>query len=1118
MRDTDPSKSDPARPRRRGLRFALWLLGGLVTLGLAAAVAAALLIGRNLSVPAFLQQRIEARIDAGLGPLDISFRDMSFVVRQGWRPRVRLRGAALRGADGQTLVQLANAEASLAMRPLLRGQVIPKRVYLSGASATLRRDAEGRFTLFLGDATLGGGAANLPQLLEEWEQFLTLPQFSALTLFEMEALTLRLEDLRLGRAWTLDGGRIALARNGDEVSASASFSLLGGGDYASLVEASYGSRIGTTEAQFGISVQDIAAEDIAVQAVALNWLAPLRAPISGSLRGAVDGQGALGPVSATLQIGAGVLQPNAEASPVPFDGARSYFTYRPDERVLVFDELSIASAWGRGTADGRAYLGGVAETGRLTDLEGQFTLSGASLNPDDLYEQPLDITRAVTDFRLTLDPFRLTLGQMQISDGQSEMLIAGTLAAAADGWRLAVDGQIDAMTTERLMALWPERAAPKPRKWVAENILGGEMRNLALGLRLAPESPPKVSAGFDFEGAEVRFLKSMPPVRGAAGYASLHEGRFVVTASEGRIPADEGGEIDIAGTAFIIPDVGIRKEAPGVVRFEGEGPATAVLSLLNRPPLQVLKGTPLPVDVAQAQVRANGVAAMALKEKLGFSEITFHVDGNIAEASSAQLVPGHEVTAQSLRVTGDQNGIEISGPVRISGVPAQVTWRQRIGKGVPKESRATGSIELSQRTVDAFGIGLPRGAVFGEGQGDFTLDLAPGQAPALTVTSDLRGLGLRLPELAWSKPEATPGLLQMAGSLGSAARIDRLVVQGPGLAATGSVLTTPEGGLERALFSSVRRGGWLDAQIELRGRGRAAPALRILGGTMDMRRADFGTGGTGGGGGSTSGPIEVTLDRLQVTDTIALTGFAGSFTTHAGLSGDFRGRINGQTDVTGQMIPQTGGSAVRVKSADAGGVFRAAGVLRQGRGGDFSMTLVPAQGEGQYNGTLKVTETRVKDAPAIAALINAVSVIGLIDEMSGQGIQFTEVEAKFRLSPSRITVYSSSAVGPSIGLSMDGLYDVPTGRLNMRGVVSPLYLLNGIGSVVTQRKGEGVFGFNYTLRGTASNPSVSVNPLSALTPSVFRDIFRGPRPQSPEEAAREAEKPQAPRRELGGSR
>jgi hypothetical protein len=131
----------------------------------------------------------------------------------------------------------------------------------------------------------------------------------------------------------------------------------------------------------------------------------------------------------------------------------------------------------------------------------------------------------------------------------------------------------------------------------------------------------------------------------------------------------------------------------------------------------------------------------------------------------------------------------------------------------------------------------------------------------------------------------------------------------------------------------------------------------------------------------------------------------------------------------------------------------------------------------------------VQNAPGIAGLVNAVSVVGLINELNGDGIYFEDVEADFRLTPSQITLRQASAVGASMGLSMDGVFALGSGKMAMQGVFTPIYLLNGIGSVLT-RKGEGVFGFNYTLTGDAKAPNVSVNPLSGLAPGMFRDILR----------------------------
>jgi hypothetical protein len=43
-------------------------------------------------------------------------------------------------------------------------------------------------------------------------------------------------------------------------------------------------------------------------------------------------------------------------------------------------------------------------------------------------------------------------------------------------------------------------------------------------------------------------------------------------------------------------------------------------------------------------------------------------------------------------------------------------------------------------------------------------------------------------------------------------------------------------------------------------------------------------------------------------------------------------------------------------------------------------------------------------------------------------------------------------------------------------------------------KGQGLIGFNFTIRGETDKPRVVVNPLSAFTPSLFREIFRRPAP------------------------
>jgi hypothetical protein len=47
-----------------------------------------------------------------------------------------------------------------------------------------------------------------------------------------------------------------------------------------------------------------------------------------------------------------------------------------------------------------------------------------------------------------------------------------------------------------------------------------------------------------------------------------------------------------------------------------------------------------------------------------------------------------------------------------------------------------------------------------------------------------------------------------------------------------------------------------------------------------------------------------------------------------------------------------------------------------------------------------------------------------------------------------------------------------------------------LGEIFTSgERGGGVFAANYTMSGSTDDPKVTVNPLSALTPGLFRNIF-----------------------------
>ena len=399
---------------------------------------------------------------------------------------------------------------------------------------------------------------------------------------------------------------------------------------------------------------------------------------------------------------------------------------------------------------------------------------------------------------------------------------------------------------------------------------------------------------------------------------------------------------------------------------------------------------------------------------------------------------------------------------------------------------------MSAANAAKFGVSLPNGLLSGESRGALSVTLPKNARPSFSLSSNLAGLGVSIPAIGYGLSKSATGEFRISGTLGQPVDIDGLSFSAGGLETSADIVLNDDGSASRIDFDRVRLGGWLDAKVSLEPRKGTTPRITVNGGTLDMRRAQF--GGDGGSGGGQKTPVSLRLDRLDVANGISLTDVTSNLTIGAGVSGEFQARM-GKAKLTGALEPRKGGTAVQVKSKSLGDVLRATGILKTVVGGDMTLSLVPVRGQkGSYNGQLDVTDTRLQDAPAIGSLLDAISVVGIIDQLEGPGIYFQNVEARFRLTPDELILSQSSATGPSMGISMDGYYNLGTKQLDMQGVLSPIYILNGIGSLFT-RRGEGLIGFNFNLTGPASNPTVAVNPLSVFTPGMFREIFRRPPPQ-----------------------
>lgn len=1091
-------KVTDTKPARRGARRARGFgLVVLLAVMVPAAIVAILLLAISegpVALPEWARDRVERALDRQLEAMHVSLGDVSLVIEDNWDPRVRVHDLLLQPVRGGAGIRLDQVDMQVAMDPLLERRIAPRSVRVSGVGLTVLRRADGtvNVTFGQGGGEGFGGDASLTTIGASLQSFMERPGLQFLEEVAIEEVALRYDDFAGGNGWSIDGGQINLVRDGQSVALSSHLVLLGEQSYATVLEGSLNTSFETNTVQVALKFEDAPSADLASQVAALSWLEVLRAPISGAMRVEIAGDGSIGAVSATLSADAGSLQPNDTVRPIPFESLRSYLTYDSQTGRIGFDELSVTADWLTASVSGQALLREF-EAGLPRMLLAQLELTSFEANPGMQGFEPIALDRSYVDFRLRLDPFDLELGQLVINQGGMQLNLGGALSAGEDGWQYALDGHMNGVEPEQVLAIWPVQFKDKLRKWIDENIYQAKLSDLNLALRSRVDDVPDVYADFQFRDAVVKAVKTMPPVEGGQGFAVLKDHRFYVGVEHGYVTPDQGGTVDVTGTSFVVLNTRL-KQSPGRAQVKAVGSVEAAASLLNRAPLEVFDKANLPVAVAKGRVEAEGQIDLIMKPKLPPEEVEFDVTGQLLMVESDVLLKGKTLRGD-LHVNATNKEVEIFGPGTVEGIPVDARWYAKLGKpgqGRDGESRVTGQVSLSQDALDAFDVGLPPGTVKGSTKGDFEVTFKKGAPPQLRLSSTLEGAAISAPPIGWYKRESSAGALDLSMTLGEQPKVDSIRLSAPGLTAEGSVSLAAGGALEMVDIPTFQVGRWLSGAVRLVGRGKGTlPAVELRGGRFDMRAMpELGSTSSGGGqGAAQGGPISGRLDEAIIADNITVRNTQLTLNTQGGLRGTFEGALGGRVPIAGKLGPHANGTTIEVVSPNAGAVVQAMGLVQKADKGSLLLQLVPRQGKGVYDGKLTISDIKIQSLPAFAELLNAVSVVGLLEQLNGPGLLFNEIYSVFRMSPGEIVIGEASAVGASMGLSADGRYYTKQGVLDIQGVLSPIYAVNVIGRPISKR-GEGLIGFNYELKGPAKNPSISVNPLSALTPGFFREIFR----------------------------
>ncbi|MEM7615556.1 MAG: hypothetical protein AAF245_10945, partial [Pseudomonadota bacterium] len=473
-----------------------------------------------------------------------------------------------------------------------------------------------------------------------------------------------------------------------------------------------------------------------------------------------------------------------------------------------------------------------AQDGGIEGLLGQLALENVSLAQSEFLAAPVAFPSGKAAARVQFEPFRVDLGEATLRDGASRASVSGRFTPRAQSWDVVLDASVYQLPMERALPLWPSAVIPGVRRWVEGHVEAGRIAQMDLHLR---RTSGETRTGLEMRLADgaMRVLPDLPVVEGIEAVAQYGAGRFDLTMTQGAAQVTPDQRLDLAGSQFSIADARA-KPAVAEVALEVAGPVTGALALIDRKPLNLLSKAGQDAGIARGWTTGQVALKFPLLKGLTPAQVETDVAMVVEGVTSDRIVPGRRLAAEALELTASNTTLSVRGPMRLDGVPMEVSFAQGFGpEAGPAQIR--GALDVTPERLADLGISLPPGSLTGQGRATFELSPRAGEPTRFVTDLSLAGIGLSIPALEWEKPADAAGTLRLEGRTTEPVSLDRVALAAPELALDGRVVLAADGSaITSAAFERFALGGWLDAPL-IWSRTAEGDEIEISGGRIDLR-------------------------------------------------------------------------------------------------------------------------------------------------------------------------------------------------------------------------------------------------------------------------------------------
>ncbi|WP_193170014.1 YhdP family protein [Nisaea nitritireducens] len=669
---------------------------------------------------------------------------------------------------------------------------------------------------------------------------------------------------------------------------------------------------------------------------------------------------------------------------------------------------------------------------------------------------------------------------------------------------LELSTKISGLPVDNIKDYWPPELFEMARGWTTENLQDGTVTEITarvtghMDVDVGKETRFRevaVDGELAYEDVTVHYLPPLPPALKVGGTLSFTEKRLDAAVTTGYFDGIKlkGAKVSLTGIHTVSDDY-------AMIDADIDGPISDILRVLDTEPFGYARALGVSPDEVTGTAQGRMHFEMPLLRVMTFDMVDLSAEGQLSDVSLPTRTTRLPFEQGDMSLKLDKNGMLLDGSGTLSGLPMQLGFLQSFDKEAEIRRRTHVIVRPDTDKLADLGLDIRRFAS-GEVELDATIEEETDTEATIDLVLGLQNTELEVAELAWEKPSGSAGTLRASLQTRNdvLTSIDSFQVATGDLAASGSVEFSEQTNLPRRLTVERLQLGKTDLSGVIAADGTGGFTANIEGPFADLRPLVDQFDGH-------SGDIDLPLVVNARVDQVVIGNLDPMRDVTVLLENDGAGTLSlaangllGMEPVDVFYSTADDSPHFEISSQNAGNLLKSFEGFDSIVGGKLAATGFREELDGRvgWNVSLSVLDFNLTDAPVMAQLLSAASIAGLPSVVQGRGIHFANLDASMHVSEELLVLERLLAQGAALGISASGSIDRVGGEMDLTGMLVPAYVLNEIidaipliGTLLTGGEGEGFLASEFGVSGPLVKPVVTVNPLTALTPGIFRNLFR----------------------------